>query len=260
MARPLKEGLDYFSLDCHFNDAMKLIKAEFGLIGVGIVVTLWQKIYGERGYYARWDSDVALVFSSENGVGVNVVHEVVSACMRRGIFDRDLFEQYGILTSDGIQKRYAEATARRGSKKIDGRYLLITIPSKRVIVYKNSVIDDKNAENVDDNPQSKVEESKVNTHTNAHARGKYSNVILTEDEYRAVCAMIPDADAYIDRFSEKLASRGYRYDDHYAAIMSWWQEDKKKDGRSVRNDVHSGGSFDTDDFFEAACRRKFDDL
>ena len=144
---------------------MKLIKAEFGLRGVGIVVTLWQKIYGEKGYFTPWDSDVALVFASENGVGANVVHEVISACFRRGIFDREKFEQHGVLTSDGIQKRYLEATARRGSKKIDGRYLLVAIPSKKVIVNENADNDCNNSENVNDNTQSKVKESKYTTTT-----------------------------------------------------------------------------------------------
>ena len=31
MARPIKEGIDYFSVDCQFSDEEKLIIAEFGL-------------------------------------------------------------------------------------------------------------------------------------------------------------------------------------------------------------------------------------
>lgn len=33
MSRPQKEGIDYFSLDCQFNDNVKLIQAEFGPVG-----------------------------------------------------------------------------------------------------------------------------------------------------------------------------------------------------------------------------------
>ena len=31
MARPIKEGLDYFELDCQLEEKVRLIQAEFGL-------------------------------------------------------------------------------------------------------------------------------------------------------------------------------------------------------------------------------------
>ena len=55
MARPLKEGLDYFSLDCYMDSKMKLIQAEYGLKGFAIVVKLWQMIYPEQGSYSEWN-------------------------------------------------------------------------------------------------------------------------------------------------------------------------------------------------------------
>lgn len=165
MARPQKEGLDYFPVDCVLNDRAKFIIAEFKVMGWGILTLLWSKIYGVKGYYTHWDDDVALLFASECGVGVGVVKEVIAACIRRGLFDRQLYDQYGILTSVGIQKRYAEATERRSSQKIDGRYLLIPIPKNWLDVNNNLVYVDNNSENVDNNPQSKVKESKVNNIT-----------------------------------------------------------------------------------------------
>ena len=175
MARPQKEGIDYFPIDCQFSDEVKLIQAEFGLIGLGILVRLWQKIYGGKGFYTKWDDDVALVFASECGVGVSVVKEVVSACLRRGIFNRQKHDQYKVLTSEGIQERYAEATDRRTSQKIDGRYLLIATPKNWVIDDNNSINVDNNSENANDNPQSKVNKSKLNnihtTTTTACASG-----------------------------------------------------------------------------------------
>lgn len=175
MARPQKEGIDYFSLDCQFNDKVKLIQAEFGPVGIGILVKLWQKIYGEKGYYTAWDDDVALVFAQDCKSGANVVKEVVSACLRRGIFNREKFERHHILTSEGIQERYAEATERRTVQKINELYLLIPMPSHWVSANNNAVNVDNNPENVDDNPQSKVNKSKVNNsiyNTTTTARAK----------------------------------------------------------------------------------------
>ena len=159
MARPLKQGVDYFPLDCHMNDAMKLIQAEFGLVGYAVVIKLWQKIYSGKGYYTEWGRDVALVFADNNKVGVNVVQEVVRICLRRGIFDQRMFDEYGILTSDGIQERFAEATARRTFVEADRRYLLIPAPFNWVFDSNNPINVDNNMVNVDNNHTNK---SKVN--------------------------------------------------------------------------------------------------
>ena len=155
MGRPLKKGLDYFSLDCHIDDKLKFIISCFGMKGFAIVIRIWQKIYGEEGYFAYWSQDVALMFAFENGCGVNVVNEVVESCLNRDIFSREMFDKHGILTSKGIQKRYLEATKRRENSKIEDRYLLLNAPKKS-----------KNQVNANNNPiiaDSKcIKESKVN--------------------------------------------------------------------------------------------------
>lgn len=159
MARPIKEGIDYFSVDCQFSDEEKLIIAEFGLKGAGVLYGLKAKIFGGKGFYTKWDDDVALLFARDYSAGVDVVKEVVSACIRRGIFDRDMFDRYGILTSEDIQGRYADATERRISQKIDGRYLLIPIPSNWEDVNINPVNADNNPENDVKSTQSKVNQT-----------------------------------------------------------------------------------------------------
>ncbi len=165
MARPLKQGVDYFPLDCHMNDNIKLIQAEFGLVGFAIVIKLWQKIYSGKGYYTEWVPDVALMFAGDNGVGVNVVQEVVRACLSRGIFDQGMYKKFKILTSDGVQMRYFKAIERRSFEKIDQRYLLVAIPFEGVNADNNGVFVDNNSVNVDSNTtnKSKVNKSKVSS-------------------------------------------------------------------------------------------------
>lgn len=113
MARPLKQGLDYFPLDTIWNDKVKFVRAEFGVAGIGILVSLWQKIYRDKGYYTPWNDDVALLFASDIGAGFLVVSEVVECCLRRDIFSREKYDECGVLTSAGIQNRYLAATKRR---------------------------------------------------------------------------------------------------------------------------------------------------
>ena len=123
------------------------------------MIKLWQKIYGGKGYYTEWSPDVALMFAGENGVGVNVVQEVVRACLNRGIFDQGMYKKFKILTSDGVQTRYFKAIERRSFEKIDQRYLLVAIPSEGVNADNNGVFVDNNSVNVDNNHTNK---SKVN--------------------------------------------------------------------------------------------------
>lgn len=264
MGRQPKKGLDYFSVDVQFSDSVKLIQAEFGLVGIGCIIKLWQKIYGDKGYYTKWDDDVALVFAQDCKTGANVVKEVVSACLRRGIFDREMFDRYGILTSEGIQERYASAVERRVLKKIDGRYLLIAMPSNWIYVDKNSIYVDGNAENVDKNTQSKVKqskvkESKVKEREDAHAEdgkeifGCFGNVRMSADDHERLVSMFGEkvAGELIDNLSRKLKSKGYKYEDHYATILIWAQKD------GVKPITEASGSFDTNEFFELALARSY---
>jgi hypothetical protein len=161
MARPKKQGLDYFPLDCDNDDKFDLIESEFGLAGFAIIIKLYQKIYKEHGYYGDWGSGVGLVFAHKNGVGASLVSEIIESALKNGIFDNDMYQKYGILTSRGIQKRYFAAVERRHQIEVKNEYLLIDYTSKKVNVDINRVNADINRVNADINPQSKVKESKV---------------------------------------------------------------------------------------------------
>lgn len=162
MGRPVKKGLDYFPLDVVLDDKLRLIEAEFKLKGFAVIVKLYQKIYGSLGYYCEWTEEVALLFSDEVRLGRNVVSEILEASIRRGIFDKEIFEKYGILTSSGIQKRYLEAVSRRKKIELTKQYLLLSIPEIREIVGENIINVDINSIDVCINTQSKVKKSKVN--------------------------------------------------------------------------------------------------
>ena len=103
-----------------------------------------------------------MLFSKQLNEGCNVVSEIVRASVKRGIFDKDLFDKYHILTSNGIQKRYFEAVNRRTQINVIDEYLLVSDTQIWENVNKNQVIAYKNPENVCNNPQSKGKKSKLN--------------------------------------------------------------------------------------------------
>lgn len=161
--RQNKVGLDYFELDCHMDEKVRLVEAEFRLKGFAVIVKLFQEIYGGNGYYCEWTRDRELLFMSDNGMdsgSLQLLREIVSACIRRNIFSERLFKEYGILTSSGVQKQYLKATVKREVIELKKEYLLISIPKNRRNVVINSISDGRNAINGGRNTQSKEEKSR----------------------------------------------------------------------------------------------------
>jgi hypothetical protein len=134
MARPLKSGLDYFPLDVNFDDNVELIEAEFGLEGFAILIKVWQKIYA-NGYYLDWNDDTALLFAKKINTDKDKISSVINACLHRNLFNKLIYEQYGVLTSSGIQKRYITActSSKRKNITMEGKYLLLDDKYKQLI-------------------------------------------------------------------------------------------------------------------------------
>lgn len=181
MARPGKVGLDYFELDCHMDEKIKLIEAEFGLKGFAVIVKLYQSIYSGFGYYCEWTPEISVLWAyrlgcsrsvdSRNvgnvceecalpGFPKNLINEIVAASIRRNIFSEELFKKYRILTSSGIQKRYLNAVSRREKVELKKEYLLISVGKNNQNVVINSIYECRNSKNDFDNSHSKEEKSR----------------------------------------------------------------------------------------------------
>ena len=126
MGRPFKNGVEYFPLDVMLDDKFELIEAEHGILGFGVIIKLLQKVY-ENSYFVKVDKKAIIVLSKRINVSINLINAVINSAVEWEVFDKKMFEGFGILTSRGIQKRYFEITKRR--KKIDvyEEYLLIRL-------------------------------------------------------------------------------------------------------------------------------------
>ena len=158
MARPIKQGLDYYPLDVGFLQDVKIrrIMRACGIQSIPVLISLLANIYRNDGYFLRWSPDMSFLIADELGVSEGAVTATVDKAVQVDFFNANMYECYGVLTSEGIQSRFFEAASRRREVRYDARFLLINVN-----VYKNLVNVDNNPVNVDDNPQSKVKESKV---------------------------------------------------------------------------------------------------
>ena len=126
MARPMKDGISYFSFDVDFLNDIKVrkIKRQFGNDGIVVVISLLANIYRDRGYYMTWDDDTAFVLGDEVDVDEEVVMRIVNKALEVGMFDQEMYDKHKILTSRGIQKRFLKAAERRKDVKLDQNYCI----------------------------------------------------------------------------------------------------------------------------------------
>ena len=124
MSRPFRQGVDYFPVDVHWDSKIKFIKAKFNAEGVGIIVYLYQHIYGQ-GYWCPWNNDDAFLFADDKGFDFTLLKKLVNECLKREIFEYNLYDKYKILTSCGIQTRYREIVKRRIGVEVINEYLLV---------------------------------------------------------------------------------------------------------------------------------------
>lgn len=124
MARPKKQGLDYFPLDVNVDNKIEILESKYGISGFGFIIRLFQKIYA-NGYYLEWNQYSAILLKKEIGMSEEKINEFIKFCLEINIFDKKLYSSYNILTSRGIQKRYFTVCKRRKEVEIVKEYLLI---------------------------------------------------------------------------------------------------------------------------------------
>ncbi|MDR2513832.1 MAG: DUF4373 domain-containing protein [Christensenellaceae bacterium] len=249
MARPRKAGLDYFPLDTQLDDKTRQLIARYGVQGYGILVRLWQKIYGEAGYFTAWNEGVISIFAHENGVLADGVRATVSICVELGLFDERILREYGVLTSVGIQKRYAAILQKRVRREINPAYLLISLPSEMVSDAKTEVSDAKTEVSDGHNPQSKVNERKEKQRkvkVDALARAtplhtpnedmivQRGEVTLARSGYDELASAygLGAVDSKIERMNEWLHEHpGHRIKDYFAKLRAWLAEDTQASAR-----------------------------
>lgn len=127
MARPKKQGIDYFPVDIAIDTDKKTYKleAQCGEVGFARLIKLLAEIYRE-GYALKWDDDEALTFAGMKRIPVDEVKTLVAAAIRAEWFDRSVYEEHGYLTSAGIQRRYVFACSARTSIPIREELYLLT--------------------------------------------------------------------------------------------------------------------------------------
>ena len=120
MARPCREGFDYFSLDTTiFTDDSRIraLMYRYQADGLAIYIYLLCRIYREHGYYVVYDEDLEYNIAGDTGVPIGKVRQVMTYLCRRDLLTTVTvtkpLQRVDYLTSTGIQRRFQSMAKSR---------------------------------------------------------------------------------------------------------------------------------------------------
>lgn len=187
MARPTAKGVEYFPLNVNFINDLKVRKLllSCGAESIAVLIYLLSTIYKDEGYYVEIHEDEIDLIALDVNVTPEFVLEVINKACEVRLFDVNLYNNFNILTSKGIQERYLKITERRKNSVVITQFNLINVYNNSINVNNNSINVDNNPVNVYKSTQSKVKESKVKkSKVKSLSNDSVKNVYLTETEKR----------------------------------------------------------------------------
>ena len=187
MARPTAKGVEYFPLNVNFINDLKVRKLllSCGAQSIAVLIYLLSTIYKDEGYFIEIHEDEIDLIALDVNVTPEFVLEVINKACEVRLFDVNLYNNFNILTSKGIQERYLKITERRKNSVVITQFNLINVYNNSVNVNNNSINVDNNPVNVYKSTQSKVKESKEKkSKVKSLSNDSVKNVYLTETEKR----------------------------------------------------------------------------
>lgn len=220
MARPQKDGLDYFPLDTDMDikdDKVQLVEAKYGAVGFAILIKLLMKIYSE-GYYYQWGENEGLLFSKRVNVDISTVNDVVNDLVKWGMFEAGIFKKYSVLTSNGIQKRFWEVAKRRNDVIIKKEFWVHDVD---IILVSANI----NLINVDGGTQRK-EKKRIVKESKEYISAQHLS--MTKEEYDKLTAEYgqQSVDSKIDYARNYAKLKNYK--SLYLTLNNWLKADKGK--------------------------------
>ena len=187
MARPTAKGVEYFPLNVNFINDLKVRKLllSCGAESIAVLIYLLSTIYKDEGYFVEIHEDEIDLIALDVNVTPQFVLEVINKACEVRFFDVNLYNNFNILTSKGIQERYLKITERRKNSVVITQFNLINVYNNSINVNNNSINVNNNSINVYDNEQSKVKKRKVQKSTEKSlSNDSVKNVYLTQTEER----------------------------------------------------------------------------
>lgn len=136
MARPTKQGLDYFPFDVDLLEDEKLdfLREQYGAIINDVYISLLCFLYKKKGYYIPYETEaekqdcIWFIYKNIRGgkypVKKESIPELIEACVARGLFSSDHYPK--IITSERAQETFYSCTVDRTDINVEPEKWILT--------------------------------------------------------------------------------------------------------------------------------------
>ena len=163
MARPQKEGLDYFphDTDAVNDEKLEALRALYGNDGYAFFFILLERIYrSPNAEIDISDAETLQILARKVSVTQQLFSEMMQTALKWGCFDKSSYEKRGVLTSNGVKKRASPVIEKRVNMRLIYNKDRVSAPVP-------------DAETTPETPQSKVKKSK-------EKKSKVDNIIIPD--------------------------------------------------------------------------------
>lgn len=223
MARPKKRTLDYYPKDTDQNSDPKIqylmailkpVGKNMAALGKHVYNSILDHIYGrDGGYYILFDQRRKMLFCDEEELETQFVDQVLKICLDEGLFDKNIYLKFSILTSQSIQERYLKAASSRTEIKVEEKLRLMDRSEIKEIVNRGTTVKfiSDEGEEVD---EGSPEIGKVKYRENVHMEKKEYDQLV--EEYGPGTTK-----ALLDKLNHHKRANGKEYESDYDAIKNW---------------------------------------
>jgi len=230
MARPQKDGLDYFphDTDAVNDEKIEALRSLYGNDGYAFYFILLERIYRTSNQEIDVsEAETIQVLARKVEVTTEKFAEMLQTALKWRCFDKKRYEEEGVLTSNGVKRRARPVLAKRAAMKdkyweeVRGKISGGFLKQKRGV------------------KKSKVKESKEKKSTSSTPptppKINYAEYVkMTEEQYGKLVEKYGQETAaeLIFILDNYKGSKGKTYKDDYRAILSWvvkrHEEDQRK--------------------------------
>ena len=267
MARPIKEGLDYFPFDVDFfsDKKIKRLRAKYGNDGIVVYLYLLCLIYRDKGYYVEYDEDLILDISDELRLTESSTRQILKYLISRSLLceirDSTLAPPVTIISAKSVQRRF-QAAKKSGKRDVfvtAGRWLLeksetlgcIKVRSSESLSKNNDSFSKKNDQYSEkkDIKESKVKKSKVNESESALPSSRTCPPTLDEvSSYVAEKGYRFSAERFVNYYGAKnWRIRGDRITDWRRLADNWGMRDSGSGSGNGSGTEGRASSFDVNE-------------
>jgi hypothetical protein len=133
------------------------------------------------------------MFADDAGIPLENIHNMLTDMFSVGLFSKEKYEDFGILTSSRIQENYLEATLKRKEICLEEKYLVNVEMINAVINRVNVVINriDSNISTQTKLDNNKLDQTENSTHPQINPNNRPSSTLILQNVDEVTGEVLP---------------------------------------------------------------------